>query len=390
MQTCTLRDLVPEGAAAGVEDDPEVARLKSSAALVRAIEPAVRMYEEPPTEGMEVETPYADLWLSAADWAEAFGAPDPGTPHNEARDQVWEELLTILVDKVDDEDVADDQLRRSLAQNRELTTAFDRAWTLLEPTDLVEDLWSVPAYLRMCAPWLEPDEVRRLQREDPRAWTVSDLPFLDAARQRLGDPEVVASPAAARRGRRRRAGADAGRGGRPGRDRRLGDARDVDAARRGRAERHRRRGRAHRRRPGPARRPVRPRRGRRGAGAHRRRVADAAAPLPVAQLHHRRGPRPGPARVHRVVAGAAGAGRARPRGPRVADDQLPHAGGGDGRGRAGDPGRDPGRQRADLGPQHRRARPARSGGGAGRRRRLLARRARRGHRLRHRRRRRPQ
>ena len=188
VQTCTLRDLVPEGAAAGVEDAPEVARLKSSAALVRAIEPAVRMYEEPPTEGMEVETPYADLWLSAADWAEAFGAPDPGTPHNEARDQVWEELLTILVDKVDDQDVADDQLRRSLAQNRELTTAFTRAWTLLEPTDLVEDLWSVPAYLRMCAPWLEPDEVRRLQREDPRAWTVSDLPFLDAARQRLGDP----------------------------------------------------------------------------------------------------------------------------------------------------------------------------------------------------------
>ncbi len=189
VQTCTLRDLVPEGAGVGVEDDPEVARLKSSAALVRAIEPAVRMYEEPPTEGMEVETPYADLWLSAADWAEAFSAPDPGTPHNEARDEVWEELLTILVDKVDDEDVPDDRLRRSLAHHRELATAFDKAWMLLEPTDLVEDLWSVPAYLRMCAPWLGPDEVRLLQRADPRAWTVSDLPFLDAARQRLGDPD---------------------------------------------------------------------------------------------------------------------------------------------------------------------------------------------------------
>ena len=189
VQTCTLRDLVPEGADAGVEDDPEVARLKSSAALVGAIEPAVRMYEEPPTEGMAVETPYADLWLGAADWAEAFGAPDPGTPHNEARDEIWEELLTILVDKVDDEDVPDDLLRRSLAANRELRSAFGKAWTLLEPPDLVEDLWSVPAYLRMCAPWLAPDEVRRLQRADPRAWTVSDLPFLDAARQRVGDPE---------------------------------------------------------------------------------------------------------------------------------------------------------------------------------------------------------
>jgi superfamily I DNA/RNA helicase len=42
----------------------------------------------------------------------------------------------------------------------------------------------------MCAPWLSPEEVRKLQRADPQAWTVSDLPFLDAARQRLGDPEA--------------------------------------------------------------------------------------------------------------------------------------------------------------------------------------------------------
>jgi hypothetical protein len=190
VQTCTLRDLVPEGATAAVEADPEVARLKASADMVKAIEPAVQLYEEPPTEGMEVETPYADIWLSKADWADAFDAPAPGTPHNEARDQIWEELLTILVDKVDDEDVPADELRRALSQNRELTSTLTKAWPLLEPTDLVGDLWEVPAYLRRCAPWLEPDEVRLLQRDDPQAWTVSDLPLLDAARQRLGDPEA--------------------------------------------------------------------------------------------------------------------------------------------------------------------------------------------------------
>ena len=48
----------------------------------------------------------------------------------------------------------------------------------------------MPAYLRKCAPWLRPDEVRALQRTDAQAWTVSDLPLLDAARQRLGDPEA--------------------------------------------------------------------------------------------------------------------------------------------------------------------------------------------------------
>ncbi|WP_028812028.1 RNA polymerase recycling motor ATPase HelR [Streptomyces flavidovirens] len=189
VQTCTLRDLVAEGAAALLEDDPKVALLKSSANLVKAIETAVRFYEEPPTRGMTVTTHWSDIWLSADDWAVAFEAAEPGTPHNEARDQVWEELLTILMDKHDG-DAPADLLRKSLLKNRELLTAFNRAWPLLEAADLVGDLWSVPAYLRKCAPWLSPDDVQQLQRRDAQAWTVSDLPLLDAARQRLGDLEA--------------------------------------------------------------------------------------------------------------------------------------------------------------------------------------------------------
>jgi hypothetical protein len=189
VQTCILRDLVPEGAAAAIEADPEVARLKSSADLVKAIEPAVRFYEKPPTKGMTVETHWSDIWLSAEDWAEAFDTAEPGIPHNEARDQIWAELLTILMDK-NDGNVPADLFRKSLLQNRELRTALNRAWPLIEAPDLVGDLWSVPAYLRLCAPWLSPDEARKLQRVDAQAWTVSDLPLLDAARQRLGDPEA--------------------------------------------------------------------------------------------------------------------------------------------------------------------------------------------------------
>ncbi|MBW8730381.1 MAG: AAA family ATPase, partial [Terrabacter sp.] len=201
VQTCMLRDLVPEGDAAGPETDPEVARLKASMDLVRAIEPAVALYEEPPTSGMEVVTPWADLWLSPADWAEACTA-GLGTPHNEARDDVWEALVTILVERHDLEDRIDDDgadveleatpamVRRSLEQNRELRIAFERTWPLLDAADLVSDLWTVPAYLRRCAPALTVEQVRRLQRAEPTAWTVSDLPLLDAARMRLGDPEA--------------------------------------------------------------------------------------------------------------------------------------------------------------------------------------------------------
>ncbi|MFF4603659.1 RNA polymerase recycling motor ATPase HelR [Streptomyces sp. NPDC001339] len=205
VQTCVLRDLVAEGATAAVEEDPEVARLKSSADMVKAIEKAVRFYEEPPAEGMTVSTDWSDIWLSADDWAEAFEAPEPGTPHNEAREQIWEELTAILLNKAGGDgsgdgsddgggggDIPAEVFRRSLRQDEELVTTLHRAWPLIEAADLVGDLWSVPAYLRLCAPWLSPDEVRKLQRKAaPQAWTVSDLPLLDAARQRLGDPEAA-------------------------------------------------------------------------------------------------------------------------------------------------------------------------------------------------------
>jgi len=200
VQTATLRDLVTEGAAAAIETDPDVARLKSSENMVKAIETAVGFYEEPPTKGMTVTTDWSDIWLSADDWAEAFKAPDPDTPHNEAHDQIWEELVAILLDKHDG-DVSADLLGRSLLQNEELLATFNGAWPLLDAVDLVADLWSVPAYLRKSAPWLRPDDVQQLQRKETQAWTVSDLPLLDAARQRLGDPE------ASRRQRRRNAAA---------------------------------------------------------------------------------------------------------------------------------------------------------------------------------------
>ena len=189
VQTCTLRDLVTEGAAAAAETEPDVATLKASAHMVTAVEAAVRFYEEPPTTGMTVETSWSDLWLSADDWAEAFDGREPGTAHNDARNHVWQALITILTDKYDGR-APTELLRKSLQDNAALLTAFKRAWPLLEAADLVGDLWSVPAYLRRCAPWLRPEDVRALQRAEPGAWTVSDLPLLDAARQRLGDPEA--------------------------------------------------------------------------------------------------------------------------------------------------------------------------------------------------------
>lgn len=188
VQTCTLRDLAPEGSTASLEENSAVAQLKSSGRLVDAIETAVRLYERPPTQGTVVETPWADLRVRAVDWEEAF---DTGTDaaHNEARDDVWNALLEIILDRFAAQ-IPRAQLRRVLAQDDALTQTFNRAWPLLDATALVAALWSNPGFLTGCAPWLMNDEVRMLQREDAGAWTASDLPFLDAARLRVGDANL--------------------------------------------------------------------------------------------------------------------------------------------------------------------------------------------------------
>ena len=54
-----------------------MARLKSSADLVKAVETAVRFYEEPPTAGMTVTTHWSDVWVGADDWASGVRGAGP-------------------------------------------------------------------------------------------------------------------------------------------------------------------------------------------------------------------------------------------------------------------------------------------------------------------------
>ena len=207
--TCTPADLVPEGAGALPERDPAVAARKGSREMVEAIEPAVALYEEPPEQTHQLETAWGSVLLRPEDWADAFAAPAPGTPHNLAREQIWEELAEIVAQRlgrVHAEHPEPEQVRTALDQDEELVTLVHRAWPLLSATDLVGDLFEVPAHLRRCAPSWSAAEVATLQREDARAWTLSDLPLLDAARHRLGDPGTDARRRRQQEARRRTVG----------------------------------------------------------------------------------------------------------------------------------------------------------------------------------------
>lgn len=194
VQTCTVSDLVPGGDAALPEADREVAALKADARMPAAVDAAVAVFEERPEEPLTVETDWADLRLEPTDWAETFAVPDPGTPHNEARELIWDAVVELLVDRAPQE-APPAAVRRAIVGDAALRDRFDRAWPALVPAEVVGDLWEVPALLRHCAPWLSPMEVSALRRHGPQEWTVPDLPLLDAAWRRVGDPDA---------GRRRR------------------------------------------------------------------------------------------------------------------------------------------------------------------------------------------
>ncbi|MBS1673863.1 MAG: AAA family ATPase [Actinobacteria bacterium] len=235
VRVCTLADLVPEGrggaptatgggrpkgAAGGDrkaaegrgealrdEPDPLVRGLKEGSRLLDAVTNAVRYHEHTPAGRLLVPTPWRDVLVEPDAWTDAFDAPEPGTAHNDARDEVWEALVAGLVEDNADDDVPARLLDRALRQSGELQRAFVAAWPVLDPAGVVADLWSTPAYLRICAPWLSDPERAALARNaatgaDPRDWTRQDLPLLDGARLLTGDP-------AGSRTRRRQEGASA-------------------------------------------------------------------------------------------------------------------------------------------------------------------------------------
>ena len=99
VQTCTLRDLVPEGATAPAETDPEVARLKSAWSSSTPSSPRSRLYEEPPEPGDGGHDTLGRRLALPRRLGGSLRAAGRHVPHNEARDDVWEALLAILLDR---------------------------------------------------------------------------------------------------------------------------------------------------------------------------------------------------------------------------------------------------------------------------------------------------
>ncbi|MGO1928951.1 MAG: RNA polymerase recycling motor ATPase HelR [Microbacterium gubbeenense] len=190
VMVATLSRLTAEGESASPEPDPRIAALKGSARFEDVVAGVVRDYERPPTDEIVVPTSWADIAIEPEEWAEAFEAADDGTSHNDAQSIVWDELLEIIVSNVTE--MPPHLARRELESHAGLRAAFERRWPILDPALLVGALWTSPALLARHAPWLSAAEIELLQRGRGDAWTLADLPLIDAARDLMGDPVATA------------------------------------------------------------------------------------------------------------------------------------------------------------------------------------------------------
>ena len=184
VRLCTPNDVVRLDEVTD-ETDPVIARLKGTVEMIDGIERAARFYEEPPKAPLTVEAPWGEVTITADDWAEAFDAASD-VPHNEGREHIWATLTAI----VEDSFTTTGDVRKVLESDDALTTLVNRSWPILDPFDVVGDLWTVPAFLRLCVPSLSTHDVQKLQRGKATDWTTSDIPLLDAARRRFGDPTI--------------------------------------------------------------------------------------------------------------------------------------------------------------------------------------------------------
>ncbi|MFD1148382.1 UvrD-helicase domain-containing protein [Saccharothrix hoggarensis] len=165
------------------EDTPELQSLKGGLAAVDLVREAVADRQELPVDPIPVELEDVTVPLTAEIAAAARDrARQAGLRHNEAQPVFHRALVDALVAPAleligeDWPELAAD-VRRELSGNADVRAAVAELWPVLTPRTLLADL-----YAGRCFALGYPE----LHRDDPRAWTVSDVPLLDEAAELLG------------------------------------------------------------------------------------------------------------------------------------------------------------------------------------------------------------
>ncbi len=196
----SLGQLYP-GIEATTDDDPATAALKGSTELADLIQRAISSRQRIPAEPQRLDVNGDSLVLDPQLVANAMHrARETRKPYNEARvvfvkaalgalTRQWADQLRSQGNSVDESDHA--MLREDLRSAYDVRVALNSAWLPLTPEKLLHDLYARPQWLAELTPGWSPEKRALLARSRSADFTISDIPLLDEAAERLGQFDVV-------------------------------------------------------------------------------------------------------------------------------------------------------------------------------------------------------
>lgn len=202
----SLSELYP-GVRGAEEQDPRVAEVKGRLDWTQIIADAVAHRQRTLPEPRDVEIDGIRVSVTPAMINRGRErARATGKPYNEARStfvkvvvkEIAEKLEKIVEKRSEGNEADRSYLVEDVRQSRDVRVLLNLCWLPRSPQNLVEDLFSKPAYLADVAPQLTAQERQLLARERGSAFTVSDVPLLDEAAELLGDLDETAGREEAR------------------------------------------------------------------------------------------------------------------------------------------------------------------------------------------------
>ncbi|HTW19904.1 MAG TPA: AAA family ATPase [Mycobacteriales bacterium] len=197
----TVDGLVP-GVSVGGREPAAVATLKADSRMAEVIEAAVTARQRVPDQPLLVGFEEYDLLLTPGDVSAARArARRSRRRHNRARYAFAKHLLRLVVGRLaefDAELARERWVVRTLMGSDDFRAAVDACWPRVSAEELVRELFT-PTGVLVAGDLLTRAEAALLVRDPTAPWTAADIPLIDEAWSRLGDPEEVLREAAERR-----------------------------------------------------------------------------------------------------------------------------------------------------------------------------------------------
>jgi DNA helicase IV len=187
-----LADLLGDPPTIEGRDRPDTARVKGDLRMVKVLAKAMHDRQRPLRRPLRVGFGLQTLTLTAGQSrAIVADAKRRFRLHNAGRRHVEASLFATLADSARTPVEADD-VRDRLRHAPEIREALERMWPVLDPTDLLHDLYGSRALIDLAASDVLSDDERAALQRDRRdtvsaaVWSVDDVPLLDEAAALLG------------------------------------------------------------------------------------------------------------------------------------------------------------------------------------------------------------